>query len=252
MNTYSVKGSTLKIIAVVTMMIDHVGACVLQPMLNNKGVLATAVLGIEAILSLEGNNKILAILWWIMRMIIGRIAFPIYCFLLVEGFVHTRNVAKYAIRLFVFAIISEIPFDLAFYQQTINSMHQNVFFTLLIGLLTMWGMSYVYSKFNHGIIAQIIVALIGMSSAEMLKTDYGASGVALILLLYLYRYKRNIQMIIGCVAGALILNELAAPLSFIFISGYKGEKGLKLKYLFYIIYPLHLVLLHVAWVLMGR
>lgn len=252
MNTYSVKGSTLKIIAVVTMIIDHVGACVLQPMLNNKGVLATAVLGIEPILSLEGNNKILAILWWIMRMIIGRIAFPIYCFLLVEGFIHTRNVAKYVIRLFVFAIISEIPFDLAFYQQTINSMHQNVFFTLLIGLLTMWGMSYVYSKFNHGIIVQIIVALIGMSSAEILKTDYGASGVALILLLYLYRYKRNIQMIIGCVAGALILNELAASLSFIFISGYKGEKGLKLKYLFYIIYPLHLVLLHVVWVLMGR
>lgn len=251
MNSYSLKGSTLKIIAVITMIIDHIGACVLQRILDNNGVLTTAVSGINAILTLEGDNRTLAILWWFMRMIIGRIAFPIYCFLLVEGFVHTRNVAKYAVRLLMFAILSEIPFDLALYQQTVNILHQNVFFTLLISLLSIWVISYADNKLNGNIFIKILVALIGMTGAGVLNTDYGASGVAFVLILYIFRYNRSIQIIVGCIASILVLGELAAPLSFIFIAGYRGEKGLKLKYFFYIIYPMHLILLYGVCIMLG-
>lgn len=95
----------LKCIAVITMIIDHTGA-VLFP-----------------------DNMTLRY--------IGRIAFPIFCFLLVEGFFHTRDVRKYMLRLGMFAVISEIPYDLAFRDTVIEFEHQNVFFTLFIGVVMM-------------------------------------------------------------------------------------------------------------------
>lgn len=251
MGLYSVKGSTLKIIAVITMIIDHIGACVIQRILSSNGVMIIAASGIKSILTLEGDIRIIAILWWVMRIIIGRIAFPIYCFLLVEGFVHTKSVVKYSLRLLTFAIISEVPFDLAIGGQLINMLHQNVFFTLLISLITMWGMAYADKKLNGNIIAKIFVASVGMIVAGVLNTDYGASGVAFVLLLYIFKHDRLMQNISGAVASILLLEEWAAPLSFVFIGGYKGERGLKLKYFFYIIYPLHLIILYGVCIMLG-
>ena len=109
-----ISGYWLKVIAVVSMLIDHTSAVILEqiPGLENPAFL--------------------------MR-IIGRAAFPIYCFLLVEGFYHTRSRAKYAGRLFLFALISEVPFDLAFSRRMWDFSSSNVFFTLLFGLLVIWG-----------------------------------------------------------------------------------------------------------------
>ena len=92
----------LKWIAVITMIIDHTGA-VLFP-----------------------DDMVFRY--------IGRIAFPIFCFLLVEGFFHTRDVRKYMLRLGLFALISEIPYDLAFRDTVLEFEHQNVFFALLLGV----------------------------------------------------------------------------------------------------------------------
>lgn len=251
MGSYSIKGSTLKIIAALTMIVDHIGACIIQRMLINNGVIAIAASGIKSILTLEGDIRELAILWWVMRMIIGRIAFPIYCFLLVEGFMHTRSVVKYSLRLLGFAIISEVPFDLAIGGQAVDLIHQNVFFTLLISLISMWGISYADKKMNGNIIAKIFVAFAGMIFAGVLNTDYGASGVAFVLLLYIFKYDRFMQKVTGAVASVLLLEEWAAPLSFAFIGGYKGEKGLNLKYFFYMIYPLHLIILYGVCIMLG-
>ena len=82
-----------------------------------------------------------------MYRIIGRLAFPIYAFLLVEGYSHTSNVKKYASRLFLFALISECPFDLAFYSK-LEFMHQNIFFTLFIGLVLMCLLDNKDGKYN--------------------------------------------------------------------------------------------------------
>ena len=97
-------GTTLKIIACISMFIDHFGY-----------------------ICFPGN---------IALRIIGRLAFPIYCFLLVEGVMHTHDIRRYMFRMFVFALILEIPFDIAFYHDLIYPFHQNVFFTLVLGLIT--------------------------------------------------------------------------------------------------------------------
>ena len=130
-----ISGSTLKIIAIVTMLIDHIGASVLGRLLQTHGINELNVADISALTQWMSDNSVLFWSYTIMRMI-GRVAFPIFCFLLIQGFLHTHDVKKYAARLFAFALISELPFDLAF-KGKIDFSYQNVFFTLFIGLMTM-------------------------------------------------------------------------------------------------------------------
>ena len=110
---FGLSGSTLKIIAVVTMLIDHIAAVLLVKMLilngtwELNGYSGSRVL---SILNFEHMNMVK--IYQLMRDI-GRIAFPIYCFLLVEGFMRTGNIGKYLGRMLLFAFVSEIPFDLA-------------------------------------------------------------------------------------------------------------------------------------------
>ncbi|MBP3913178.1 MAG: hypothetical protein J6D14_02080, partial [Lachnospiraceae bacterium] len=120
-------GAVLKMIAVITMTIDHVG----------KGIVQQKILKNPEIVSGLLSRDDLRRLYDLMRDI-GRIAFPIYCFLLVEGFLHTRSRAKYCIRLFLFALISEIPFNLGLYGTLWYKAHNNVFFELGAGLLAVW------------------------------------------------------------------------------------------------------------------
>ena len=142
MQKYSrINGSTLKLIALISMLTDHTAAVVF-PYLMIKYEVYTIDFSMDyASMALsQGGAGWLYILYQIMRRGIGRLAFPIYCFLLIEGFERTHSRAKYAFRLFLFALISEVPFDLAFHGQRVYLYYQNVFFTLLLGLLMMWAM----------------------------------------------------------------------------------------------------------------
>jgi hypothetical protein len=184
---------------------------------------------------------------------IGRIAFPIFCFLLVEGFQRTSNLKKYALRLGAFALISEIPFDLAFSSSLLEFHYQNVYFTLFLGLLTMTGCAAVETKFAENIWAKTICSLLvlfaGMGAAELLQTDYGMLGILCIMVLYIFRKNRLFQ----AVAGALSFCwwELPAVLAFIPIYFYNGKRGWKIKYFFYLFYPVHLLLLAVVCHFLG-
>ncbi len=129
-------GKWLKVIAIITMFIDHVAAAVLSPyILDVKEAVNAGTL----VLTDEMYDRFLMLqdVYSFMRAV-GRIAMPIFCFLLVEGFLHTKNIKKYFSRLLLFALISEIPFDLAFEQKLIYWKHQNVFFTLALGLFLLW------------------------------------------------------------------------------------------------------------------
>ena len=244
-------GSTLKIIAIIAMLIDHIGAALLGRMLIVTGYMEiVAYNDAERMAGWLQEHAALFICYLLSRMI-GRIAFPIFCFLLVEGFTKTHNAMKYALRLGAFALIAEVPFDLAFNAQVLEFGYQNVFFTLFLGFVTMMVMDKIGRTEWNGfvkVLADIPVVVAGAGLAELLATDYSALGVICIVVLYIFRNKKVMQIIAGCIS---FIWELPALLGFIPMAFYNGERGLKLKYFFYIFYPLHLLLIYLVCVAMG-
>lgn len=224
-------GSTLKLIAIVTMLIDHIAATILMRML----MLHTTA----------GGEANLYEIYSLMRSV-GRISFPIFCFLLVEGFIHTSNRVRYAMRLGAFALISEIPFDLAFSGQLLEFSYQNIFFTLFLGLLTMMAFNQIERQESIPVAIKTLLFVIaifaGMGMAELLMTDYGAKGVMCIMALYLFRGNRKIQVLAGCLS--FFWWELPAVIAFLPIYFYNGKRGWNLKYFFYAFYPVHLLILY--------
>ncbi len=246
MKEKGVSGSALKIIAMIFMLMDHTAAVVLGSILIKNGIFDVDNTSATYIGSLieAGTIGWVYLLYQIMRRFFGRLAFPIYCFLLVEGFEKTHNKAGYARRMFLFALISEIPFDLAFNFRIIDFSYQNVFFTLWLGILMMWVIETV-EKCCHIQIIRLLgygVSVLGaVLAAESLRSDYGAKGIIAIALLYLLRKNKWEQIAAGCVA---FLWEVTAPFAFVFVWFYNGRRGLRLKYVFYIFYPVHLLVLH--------
>lgn len=242
-----ISGSTLKVIAILSMLIDHTGAVILERLLISRGLYAAAWAGEDVLQQFYQDNPILYGAWFVMRQIIGRLAFPIFCFLLAEGFCHTRSVFKYACRLGIFALLSEIPFDLAIFGRPFYWGYQNIFFTLLIGLLVMIVFRCITERLQTRFVLKLplyVLALAaGLAAAELLCTDYGARGVFSIVAIYIFRKVKWQQLLAGCVT---FLWEITAPFAFIPIAFYNGKRGLKMKYFFYAFYPLHLFLLYLA------
>lgn len=227
-------GSTLKIIALISMFIDHIGAVIIERILLNENNYYLEQFGLLNI----------NILYIILRAI-GRIAFPIFCFLLVEGLKYTKNKRNYALRLLIFAFLSEIPFNLAVKNSVFNFEYQNIFFTLFIGLVVLIVLEHISAKKVLKVILSIGVIVIGMILAQVLHTDYGAIGIFCIAMLFVFQKSRLAQVIAGCVSFAW---ELTASFAFVLIAFYNGDRGIRLKYFFYIFYPMHLLFLYfVAW-----
>ena len=231
-----ISGSTLKLIAVFSMLVDHTGATVLRTLCHLPSI--TAVPGRQAFFVSAYN----------LSRSIGRIAFPIFCFLLVEGFLHTRSAAKYAFRMLLFAVVSEIPFDLALKGAWYYPEKQNVYVTLLIALLVLIGFRLAEQFFSGStpkkllrFLLYILILSAGMQLSILLNTDYNFKGVFLIAILYLMRQSTTVQ----CIGGACsVAWELPAPAAFLPIWLYNGTRGLKMKYFFYLFYPVHLLLLY--------
>lgn len=234
-----ITGSTLKIIAMITMFIDHMGASILENGIMQKVAGESVVSADVAALHAYNAWKMVDILF----RSIGRLSFPIFCFLLVEGFLHTRDWRKYFARLFLFSFISEIPFDLAFHKTWFYMEGQNVFFTLWIGILVLAGMKYIEERREWTktvqYLGELLVIAAGYAVAEFLHTDYSGFGIIAIACLYLLREDRKKQALCG---GVLFLWEVSAPLAFFPIYRYNGKRGLDLKYVFYFFYPVHLLL----------
>ncbi len=216
--------SVLKCIALITMLIDHVAAVLLR---EDQTVL----------IALFGKQLTL---YALMRFI-GRIAFPIYAFLIVEGFIHTSNRKTYGIRLLVFALISEIPWDLE-HTGTFFSWSQNVFFTLFLGYLGLCLIEKLKSGANMLKNTFLLIGLLVISA--LFHADYGCSGFGFIIMLGLLRNYPVPRAIVG---SCFLSSRWQAGLAFIPIAFYNGKRGFVksrfLKILFYVLYPLHMLIL---------
>lgn len=218
-----ITGAALKWIAILSMLIDHIGATLIENGIYVSGSYTSAWVAADLVLRS-----------------VGRLAFPIFCFLLVQGFLHTKDMRKYLLRLMLFGVLSEIPFDLAFQRSYMDWNYQNVYFTLLLGLLAIWLWQRMDGPGFHRVLAAA-AALACVALAWLGKTDYGGWGVALIVVLYLLRDKplwRNLAAAAALAAANLL--EVFGYFDFLLFRSYNGERGRQPKYLFYVFYPLHI------------
>jgi len=204
----------LKTIACVSMLLDHIG------------------------------SRLLPELVWLR--IIGRLAFPIYCFLLVEGIHRTKDLKKYQNRLILAAVLSELPFDLAF-SGRVNLESCSVMVTLLLGFWAVRALQNRETVWKRALILPLLLA------AEFVRADYAGTGVLLILLFEVTRDSSRWLTIVGMVLlnwmGSPVFGvpmQLYAVLALIPIYMYDGRKISRSKWVqwgFYLFYPVHLLIL---------
>lgn len=207
----------LKLFAILTMLVDHVGA-VLFPQ-------------------------------YLAFRVIGRLAFPIFMYLIAQGLIYTSSVGAYLGRLFAFALISEIPFDLAFHRVVFYPGSQNVFFTLFLGLAAIAVLKRYWEA--HPVPAFLFAAAMAVL-AELMRTDYGWFGVAGIVVFYCFRNARGagiavfslVLIAFSLISGSTL--ELFALFSGVVLYFYDSTKKGRWnwKYFFYVFYPAHLLLLY--------
>lgn len=226
----------LKTVACLTMLLDHIGA----------------ILVISIIRQANGPVSVeLAWLYYILRCI-GRTAFPIFCFQLVEGAFHTSHPSKYAMRLALGAVLAEIPFDLAFYGGPTWE-HTNVMVTLLLGFAMVRGMQRANGLWKLPIILPFYMA------ANLLHTDYSGKGILIIAMFALTREMkhRKLLQLLGLILlsnnrayhirNIPIYTDRCKLLSLLPIFAYNGRKRSRSKALqwgFYLFYPVHILLLY--------
>ena len=231
----------LKKIAMGTMFIDHAAVAIIYGCgLNDWSPLA-ANIGLA------------------MRLV-GRMAFPLYAFMLVQGFMWTRDWKKYLLRVVLFAFVSEIPFNLALSNKIWYSNTQNTMMTLALGLVCMKMLEVLEQKYKDEKIMSLAlgawVVVGAMIIATLFKIDGGAFGLLLVVLFYFFRHRPAEQAAAGC-AGLLLIygfsvSVLFAWIAIFFISRYNGERGRKMGLLPYIFYPAHLLAVWLAgWLISG-
>lgn len=235
----------IKIIALLSMLLDHIGAFIIYPMYVN----ACMVNGVEMMGELVPNNARIIYLIYMVCRIIGRLAFPIFSFMIVEGFLHTHNLRKYLCRLFLFAIISEIPYDLANTGTVLEISKQNVLWTFIIAIIMMWTLERIRTKIESNVkYILLTIIVISISALFAIFSDGGIGGILLIASMYLFHKKKTCYWI-GCVLSLCVMSlqfmwiQLFAAVALILLEVYNGKKGKDYKYLFYIFYPAHLLIL---------
>ncbi len=236
---YGVNALVLKVIAITAMFIDHIGAAIVE---YHPDMIYTSKMSIRILdLLLRG---------------MGRIAFPIFCFLIVEGFLNTRNVIKYCLRLLIFALVSEVFYDIAIFNKRVDIKHQNVYFTLLLGLMAVMMADRIrlvlkakpVAKPVETLICYMIAVFYGIV-ALLFNTDYSIIGVLIVFTFYYFHdNKRKCYFINFIFILCFGMIEMFAAPDILLFSLYNGKHGKALdnkfiRLLFYAFYPLHLLIL---------
>ena len=256
----------IKKIAIITMLIDHATLSFLEVARDASGQRLMYVIPHGELLDEIGRG-------------IGRLAFPVFCFLLVEGFIHTRSRWKYLSRLLGFALVSAVPFYMLVFPES-QKRHGDTLFTLATGFALIWCVDVLsrllptkwrpvcYEGLSPSgdspmlrlpgwadfIAVRVILFLSGSAAAAYAACrlarwggfDYSYGGVLCILILYLMYRVRSLSIL---AAWAWLTyynhNELLAITGFMLIWCYNGKRGKQNKYFFYLFYPGHLLILYI-------
>jgi hypothetical protein len=197
----------LKVLGLITMLIDHIGL-VIYPQ-------------------------------YIFLRVIGRICFPLFAFQSVVGFRCTKNKKAYAFNLFIFGLISQIPYSLLFHVQKLN-----IFFTLALGIVML-------INFNGKMYKKILIVIAALLSAQFFSVSYGIYGILLVLLFHIFYGEKLKILISNVVLNVLFITTMPLQIysifALVFILNFNYKLGVKLtknlKYLFYVFYPAHLLAL---------
>lgn len=208
--------SVLKIIACFFMLIDHVGCCLFPQVL-------------------------------ILRMI-GRISMPLFAFQISIGYKHTKNKMIYMLRMLIFAIVSQVPFLFFMHMSDMNLTTLNIGFTFSLAIASMLTIDFYKEKKNLLIlIFPILIVILG----NYINVDYGSYGILIAIIFYLFDFRKSFPIpaalflvlnSIYIITSKLVL-QFFALLSLPILFFFNNKKGIDLKYLFYVFYPLHLVVL---------
>ncbi len=234
-------GNFLKMLAVITMLADHIAVAILeQGMMDACG--GSGQLFQEFLASEEG--RIFYITDRILRAI-GRISFPIFAYMLTQGFFYSKNRRQYAVRLGITALISEPFFDIAIFDTWFYPQYQNALFTLFTALLVLMGME----AFRRRPAVQILCIAAGCGFSWLVRMDYWGIGILLPVIFYWFRNEPLFMAIGGGVLSAVDSAFLygSAVLAYIPILLYNGKRGYwNLKYFFYAVYPAQFLILYLV------
>ena len=226
-------GAWLKLIAILSMLIDHVNKALIYPnLVSNDGILTTV------------SN---------IFDIIGRIAFPLFCFLLVEGFFKTRSRKKYLLNLLIFGVISEVPFDMFTTASFFNMNWNNVMFTLAFVLITIWIIDILKKRMQKlpktlWYFASFIIVIIMCIAAMYLSLDYEHHAILIGYFFYLFH---DVPLLAIPFGYASMYTQPWALLGFGLTLTYNGKRGKQNKMLNYWFYPAHLLILGILRLCLG-
>lgn len=244
-------GNHLKLIAIIAMLIDHIAHTIVYKLYLE----AIVVNGVHMMGDSRPEEAMKIYLIYMIMRTIGRLTYPIFAFMLVEGFTHTSNLKKYMFRLLIFALISEIPYDLAISRRIIALGSQNIIWALLIGLIMLYFIKRT-EKYDRKkrILLTTGYIILGETITLLIQAN-AIGGILLIAVLYIFREQPKRLFLWGAIALSIMALgfmwiQLFGLVSFILFRYYDGTVGKGNKYLFYIFYPAHLLILSIIYMIM--
>lgn len=238
-NTPTVTADGLKMFACVVMLIQNIGIAIVENGFIRLDQYTQESL--SAAMETDSNLMFQAGVGSVMQLV-GGMAVPIFAFLLVEGFLKTSDYRRYLLSMLVFAVISEVPYDLALNQKPFYFSSQNALFSMTICLLMLYFLKM--AKEKQGALSaalQVLIVLCAVIWCSLFRTQYGLCMVLLAAIFYLFYTKNVLKTVLGIVVSLLYVT---GPLSFYGIWCYNEERKDTLpKYAYYAFYPLHLLVL---------
>ena len=229
----------LRIWGMVFLVLANAGKALLQNRLLN--MIGT----VDLMAALEAEGGMMIATFALILQIVEGLAIPVFCFLLVEGAMHTADLNKYLLRVAGLAVVTEIPYNFAMSGKLLDFSTRNPVFAMALGLVLIWFYNRYSARGIKNTAIKLLVTLCGVLWAGMLAVEHGICCVVVVAALWLFRTKPSLRNLAGGCAMMLCcmlsLFYMAAPMGFLIVHFYNGEKGPSAKAVNYLVYPVALL-----------